>query len=46
MVDGLGRASNVPGVIPSGIKGGDPPVLNEKVNRRKSGPGGHPFTYL
>ena len=37
----LGRATNVPGVIPSGIKGGDPPVLNEPVSRKKNGSGGH-----
>ena len=41
VVGELGRASNVPGVIPSGIKGGDPPVLNEKVGWKKSGSGDH-----
>ena len=35
-----GRASNIPGVKPSGLKGGDPPVLNDEVSQRKHYSGG------
>ena len=38
----IGRTQNVPGVELSGMKGGDPPVLNEKKSQSaENWPGGH-----